>query len=204
MEIKCLNLGDLQTNCYLVSGKEGAVVIDPADYSKEVENFLKENAHKDRMILITHAHFDHYGDALRLSKETNTKIGIGELENYALADGKINLSTFFGSEFEHFSADILFKENDEFSVGDIAFKVLHTPGHTVGSVCYLTEDSLFSGDLLFKGSIGRTDFPGGSFQELKKSVRRLYSLFSDINIYSGHGEKTTLLYEKNNNPFIRG
>lgn len=204
MEIKCLNLGDLQTNCYLISGKEGAVVIDPADYSYEVENFLKQNARKERMILITHAHFDHYGDALRLSRETDTKIGIGEMENYALADGKFNLSAFFGSELEHFLAGTLFKDNDEFSVGDIDFKVFHTPGHTVGSVCYLVENNLFSGDLLFRGSIGRTDFPGGSFEELKNSVRRLYSLFGDINIYSGHGEKTTLLYEKNNNPFIRG
>lgn len=204
MEIKCLPLGELQTNCYLLSSEKGAVVIDPADYSLEVENFLSENIHKQRLILITHAHFDHYGDALRLSKVTDTKIGIGALENFALSDGDVNLSKHFGNELEHFSADLLFEDNQEFSVGDINFKVLHTPGHTKGSVCYLCEDNLFSGDLLFRGSIGRTDFPGGSFESLKISVRRLYATFKDINIFSGHGEKTTLLYEKNNNPFIRG
>lgn len=204
MEIKCLSLGELQTNCYLLSSEKGAVVIDPAVYSLEVENFLRENIHKQRLILITHAHFDHYADALRLSKVTDTKIGIGALENSALSDGNVNLSSHFGNEFEHFSADLLFEDNQEFSVGDIDFKVLHTPGHTKGSICYLCEDNLFSGDLLFRGSIGRTDFPGGSFEELKKSVRRLYATFKDINIFSGHGEKTTLLYEKSNNPFIRG
>lgn len=204
MEIKCLNLGELQTNCYLISNKDGAVVIDPADYSPEVESFLKDNNNKQRLILLTHAHFDHYGDALRLRKATGVKIGIGAKENFALSDGRYNLSAYFGDELKHFSADILFEDLQEFSVGDIDFKVFHTPGHTVGSVCYLTEDNLFSGDLLFNGSIGRTDFPGGNFSELKNSVRRLYSSFSNINVYSGHGEKTTLEYEKNNNPFIRG
>ncbi len=204
MEIKCLSLGELQTNCYLLSGKTGAVVIDPAGYSPEVEDFLKQNSDKEGLILLTHAHFDHYGDALRLRKETGIKIAIGELDNPALSDGQVNLSAFFGNELKHFSADILLKDNDEFSVGDIDFKVLHTPGHTVGSVCYLVGENLFSGDLLFSGSIGRTDFPGGSFKVLSKSVRRLYATFKDINIYSGHGTKTTLLHEKNNNPFIRG
>ncbi len=204
MEIKRLNLGSLQTNCYLISSNNGAVVIDPADYSLEVENFLKENEDKERLILLTHAHFDHFGGALRLSRQTDTKIAIGELENSALSDGNVNLSLIFGNELEHFSADILLKDLQEFSVGDINFKVFHTPGHTIGSVCYLANDNLFSGDLLFRGSIGRTDFPGGDFSALKNSVRRLYAAFKDINIYSGHGEKTTLSYEKNNNPFIRG
>ena len=132
------------------------------------------------------------------------KIGIGIYDSDALSDNTKNLASLFGADLKPFSADITFSDSEEFSVGDISFKVLHTPGHTVGGVCYLTGDNLFSGDTLFYGSIGRTDFPGGDFAVLKKYVQRLYTLDGETNVYSGHGPKTTISYEKNNNPFIRG
>jgi len=202
MEIKRLPLGSIEVNCYLISTEKTAIVIDPGFYSFEVEDFLKQNSDKEKLILLTHCHFDHIGDAARLRSVSGAKIGIGELDNNALSDVNINLSSLFGVRFNPFKADITFADNDLFSVGDINFKVLHTPGHTVGGVCYLTNDILFSGDTLFNCSIGRTDFPGGSFEVLKKSVKRLYELPCDTTVYSGHGGKTTIGYEKNNNPFI--
>ena len=103
-----------------------------------------------------------------------------------------------------FSADLTFSDNQIFSIGDIEFRVLHTPGHTLGGVCYLTGDILFSGDTLFKGSIGRTDFYGGDFKTLEKSIKRLYTLENKTTVFSGHGDTTTIEEEKNFNPFIRG
>ena len=204
MEIKCLSLGNIGTNCYLLSTDKAAVVIDPGFYSEETAKFLEQNSLKDKMILLTHSHFDHIGDAERLRNLYGAKIGVGVYDNDALANTHKNLANMFGADLKPFSADITFNDLQEFSVGDICFKVLHTPGHTVGGVCYFTDNNLFSGDTLFFGSIGRTDFPGGDFAVLKKSVQRLYTLEDDVQVYSGHGPKTTIGYEKNNNPFIRG
>lgn len=204
MEIKALPLGEIGANCYMISTEKAAVVIDTGFESEEVSRFLIENAHKERLILLTHAHFDHIAAADSLRKITNTKIGIGEFDNKALADTKLNLSDLFNANVPPFTADLLFTDNQTFSVGDIDFKVLHTPGHTLGGVCYLMGDILFSGDTLFKGSIGRTDFYGGDFKSLEKSVKRLYTLDGTTTVFSGHGEATTIEEEKNFNPFIRG
>lgn len=204
MEIKTLPLGEIQANCYLISTDKSAVVIDPGFDCDEVTNFLLLNENKERLILLTHAHFDHIGGALGLREKTNTKIGIGAMDNPSLSDLSVNLSALFGAELSPFSADRLFNDKDEFTVGDITFKVLHTPGHTIGGVCYLTDGILFSGDTLFQGSIGRTDFPGGDFRTLEKSVKGLYTLKGDTVVLSGHGYKTTIENEKNYNPFIRG
>ena len=204
MEIKVLPLGDIKANCYLISTEKSAIVIDPGFPSLITENFLKENSQKERLILLTHAHFDHISGALRLRDETDTKIGIAELENPALSNAYLNLGELFGTIVTPFSADILFKDNDVISVGDLTFKVLHTPGHTVGGACYLFDDILFSGDTLFHGSIGRTDFPGGDFSVLEQSIKRLYSLDRKTVVLSGHGDETTIENEIKFNPFIRG
>jgi len=204
MEIKTIPLGEIQANCYLLSTDKAAIVIDPGEKCVEVTDFLKQNAHKERLILLTHAHFDHIGGALDLRDTTGTKIGIGVLENPALSDSQVNLSNMFQTHLLPFSADILFDDNEEFSLGDITFKVIHTPGHTVGGVCYLIDGILFSGDTLFYGSIGRTDFPGGNFSVLENSIKKLYELNGDTVILSGHYGKTTINQEKNYNPFVRG
>ncbi|MBR6532815.1 MAG: MBL fold metallo-hydrolase [Clostridia bacterium] len=204
MEIKVLPLGEIGANCYMLSTEKAAVVIDPGFYSETVSRFLIDNANKERLILLTHAHFDHIGGADSLRKNTDTKIGIGEFDNDTLADTKRNLSDLFHAKLLPFSADLTFSDNQTFSVGNINFKVLHTPGHTPGGVCYLTGDILFSGDTLFKGSIGRTDFYGGDFKTLEKSIKRLYTLDSKTTVFSGHGDATTIEEEKNFNPFIRG
>ena len=204
MEIKRLPLESIAINCYLISTDKTAIVIDPGFYSAEVEDFLKDNASKERIILLTHCHFDHIGDADRLRTVTDTKIAIGAFDNESLSNPNKNLCNLFGVELAPFSADITFNDQEVFSIGDIEIKVIHTPGHTLGGVCYLIDDILFSGDTLFYGSIGRTDFADGDFLTLKNSVNKIYQLPDSIKVYSGHGDTTTIGHEKKYNPFIRG
>ncbi len=204
MEIKTLPLGTIAVNCYLLLSDNAAVVIDPGFESDDVLDFLKNAQNKERLIILTHAHYDHIGFALELSRQTNTKIAIGKFDNEALQNSFVNLAVMFHTELEPFSADLLLKDGDGFAVGDIDFNVIHTPGHTVGSISLLVDDILFSGDTLFKESIGRTDFLGGSFGEIEKSVKKLYKLPQDTVVMAGHGDTTTIGYEKNYNPYIRG
>ena len=202
MEIKVITLGHIAVNCYMILTNKTAIVIDPGFESQVVEDFLLDNADKERLILLTHAHFDHIGGAVSLRDNTDTEIAIGEKENFALSDGDVNLSNRFHAHLEPFSADILLKDQEEFAIGDIKIKVINTPGHTVGSVCFLIDDILFSGDTLFNMSVGRTDFPGGDFTVLKNSIKKLFELNDDTTVLSGHGEPTTILHEKQYNPFL--
>lgn len=202
MEIKVITLGHIQVNCYLVSTEKAALVVDPGFESKIVEDFLIQNCDKERLILLTHAHFDHIGGAVALRDITDTDIAIGEKENFALSDSAFNLSDRFHAHIEPFSADILLRDLEEITVGDIKIKTIFTPGHTVGGVSYLVDDVLFSGDTLFNLSIGRTDFPGGNFEVLKNSVNKLFMLDGKTTVLAGHGEATTIAFEKENNPFL--
>lgn len=202
MEIRAIHLGLIKTNCYLISTDKAAVVIDPGFKTEITADFLKANRGKARMILITHAHFDHIGGAEALRDETGVEIGIGELDAPALRDTEFNLSDKFHAHIAPFSADRTFCDGEKFSVGDIDFEVILTPGHTVGGVSYLSGESLFSGDTLFAGAVGRTDMPGGSLKALKKSLKRLIALPEETKVYPGHGDFTTVGYEKENNMFV--
>ena len=202
MEIRAIHLGLIKTNCYLISTDRAAVVIDPGFKTEITADFLKANGGKARMILITHAHLDHIGGAEALRDETGVEIGIGELDAPALRDTEFNLSDKFHAHIAPFSADRTFCDGEKFSVGDIDFEVILTPGHTVGGVSYLSGESLFSGDTLFAGAVGRTDMPGGSLKALKKSLKRLIALPEETKVYPGHGDFTTVGYEKENNMFV--
>ena len=202
MEIRAIHLGLIKTNCYLISTDKAAVVIDPGFKTEITADFLKANGGKARMILITHAHFDHIGGAEALRNETGVEIGIGELDAPALKDTELNLSDKFHAHIAPFSADRTFCDGEKFSVGDIDFEVILTPGHTVGGVSYLSGESLFSGDTLFAGAVGRTDMPGGSLKALKKSLKRLTALPNETKVSPGHGDFTTVGYEKENNMFV--
>lgn len=201
MKITCKNIW--MTNCYLVEGENGAVVIDPGYKREAILDFLKENENKERLILLTHGHFDHIGGAEYLRSQTGVKIGIGALDEPALSDDVLNCAVNFKRVISPFNADYLYNDGDVISVGDITLKVMHTPGHTVGGVCYLADGVVFTGDTLFKGTIGRDEFPGGDLETLKKSVKRLYTLDEDTVIYAGHGDSSTIGEEKNENPFVR-
>ena len=202
MEIKRLVLGYIGVNCYLVSTEKAALVIDPGYESAEAEQFLNQNSHKERLILLTHAHFDHIGGAEALSQKTGVKIAAGEFDVPDIESGELNRMMF--AEIEPFCVDMPLRADEIITVGDLEIKVIFTPGHTKGGVCFYINGVLFSGDTLFCESIGRTDFPGGSFETLKESVKMLYStLPENTPVLSGHGEETTIEHEKRCNPYIR-
>lgn len=202
MEIRVIHLGLIKTNCYMIESDKAAIVIDPGFTSDITRDFLLKNQGLERMILLTHAHFDHIGGAEALRRETGVQIGIGSIDAPALSDTYTNLSDQFHAHIAPFNADRLLDGGEKFTIGDINISVIFTPGHTVGGVSYLIDDCLFSGDTLFCGSIGRTDFPGGDLKTLKKSVRRLASLGNDIKVYPGHGDFTLMSQEKENNMFL--
>lgn len=203
MVIKRLILGEVETNSYLLENEDIRIVVDPAECVNEMVEFLN-SAKKDKLILLTHAHFDHIKGAEELRRLTNTEIAVFALDANATADPRLNLSSYFGIYSAPFTADVLLTDNQTLTYGKTKIKVLHTPGHTVGSACFLTDDILISGDTLFKSSIGRTDFPGGSFETIKSSLKKLMTLDESIKVYSGHGEATTIGEEKQTNPFLKG
>lgn len=205
MKIEVLPVTELYTNCYLVSAGGAAIVIDPGEYNAAAAEFLKRDTAAERLILLTHAHFDHIGGAARLRRETGAEIAIGFKDAPALADPQKNLSARFGYASEPFSADILLKDGEKFTVGELEITALETPGHTPGGMSYLAENALFCGDTLFEGSVGRTDFPGGDTRALLNSLKTVISPLPDsIKIYPGHGNATTLADEKYCNPYMNG
>lgn len=203
MEIKCLKLGKMQTNCYIISSKKSAVVIDPGVNSKVVEDFLNEQNKKEKIILLTHGHFDHIGGALNLHRLTGVDISIGDLEEDFLLNNELNLSNRFHPVLEPFNADRKLTDRQILTVGDLEIKVMATPGHSKGGVSYLIGNSLFSGDTLFYETVGRTDLPTSCFDDLKKSVKKLYELDNNVAVYPGHGDFTSIAHEKKYNSCIR-
>ena len=199
MVIKTYPLGSLQTNCYVVIDEETnkAVVIDPgaeANYLiKEIEN-LGINIDK---ILLTHCHFDHNGAVKELKEKFNCKVYINKDEEEYM---EIDSTGIFGKLPKFYE---YVNEGEIINSGNLNFKVIFTPGHTKGGTCYLINDSIFTGDTLFNGSIGRTDFLGGSYNDLIEGIEsKLMILDENITVYPGHGPKTSIGYEKNRNPFL--
>lgn len=195
MKIEKLILKD--TNCYLVSTDLAAIVIDPGYEDDKTLEFLQNNSDKERLILITHAHFDHIGGADVLRQKTGVKIAIGELDNPALSDNVVNEGETCGVYVAPFSADILIADNEEFSLGDITIKAYLTKGHTIGGLCYEIGENLFTGDILFHRGFGNTCFHGGSRREIVKSLNFLFNNFApETKVFSGHGDITTIGSEK--------
>ncbi len=204
MQVTYLSVGDLGTNCCFAYDDAGnAVVIDPAAEAQRLLNIVKENNLSVHAILLTHAHFDHILAADTLREATGAPLCVGAEDATMLADARKNLSGLiypFGEV--SLIADRLLREGDTVSFGTETLTVLETPGHTPGSVCYVGDGVLFAGDTLFAGSIGRTDLPGGDMRVLRRSLERLVALEEDYAIYAGHGEQTTLAYEKRANPYL--
>ena len=206
IKIKTFPVGDLQVNCYFVEDTESGniAVIDPGDSSDSIESYVSENSDKIKYILLTHGHFDHIGYAKELRELTNAKVVISKLDEPFLADGNLNLSLpFFGRSVPAVTADITLEDNDELMLGETNIKYISTPGHTQGSGCYIIDDSIFTGDTLMKLSMGRTDFPTSSNADMSDSLKRLYNLKENYKVYSGHGDNSTLDYEKKYNPYLK-
>jgi len=205
---KTLVVGDLQANCYLVGCEETqeAVVIDPGGSEEVVLRMIREAGVKVTAIVNTHGHCDHIGANFRLHEATGAQIAIHELDAALLTDAVRNGSAlFYAVPMISPPADRLLHDGDVIEIGERTMTVLHTPGHSPGGISLLLDECVFTGDTLFRASIGRTDLPGGSYETLMRSVReRLMTLDDEMRVYPGHGEASTIGWERRNNPWVIG
>lgn len=187
MLIKTIVVGPLATNCYIVADKPGgpAFVIDPGEDALDIMESLDEDDLTVGSILLTHGHFDHIQAAGELKKARGGMILAHKGDALDFADAE-------------------FSEGDTLEAGGLKLTVMHTPGHSLGSSTFIGQNEIFCGDLLFEGSVGRTDFPGGSTEELMNSLARLKRLPDGTAVYPGHGPKTFIGVEKRSNPFLAG
>ena len=199
-------VGPVQTNCYFAINEETheLLVIDPGASAKQLAERIRQEGCTPVAILLTHGHFDHATGAEELAQEFDIPIYIYEDDKATLEDPEMNVSYMMGRELV-FHADKFLKDEQEIDLAGFHIRVLHTPGHTPGGCCYYMEqeDVLFSGDTLFRTSVGRSDFPGGSASALVHSVKeKLLILPEETHVYPGHMEETTIGYEKRHNPFV--
>jgi hydroxyacylglutathione hydrolase len=204
---KGLTVGLLEVNCYILGDEETkeAVVIDPGGDEDEILDALNHNKFQLKLIIDTHGHFDHVDANQPLKDATGAKIAIHEADAQMLAQPSAEAMFFTGNRVRLSQPDILLKEGDVLTFGQYRLRVLHTPGHTPGGISLVLEDHtyVYVGDLLFAGSIGRTDFPGGSFDALIDAVRtKIFPLGDNYTVYPGHGPVTTVGQERKYNPFF--
>ena len=203
MQVKSSSFGNMDNNCYLIVDEKTnkSALVDCSEYSEKMINLIGNTDLE--YILLTHGHCDHIAGAKQIKEKYNAKIVIAANDEPMLHSGRLSLAVFIGGEQNDADADVIVKDNDKIILGNIEITVISTPGHTKGSVCYLAENSLFSGDTLFYCSCGRTDFPSGSVEEMMNSLKRLKSLEGDYTVYTGHGSHTTLNFERKNNPYMK-
>ncbi len=204
---KGLTVGLLEVNCWILGDEKTreAVVIDPGGDEDEILDTLNRNNLKLKLIIDTHGHFDHVDANQPLKDATGAQIAIHEADGQMLIKPSSEAMFFTGNRLRLSQADILLKEGDILTFGDYRLKVLHTPGHTPGGISLVLEDHtyVYVGDLLFAGSIGRTDFPGGDYDALINAVRtKIFPLGDNYNVYPGHGPVTTVGQERKYNPFF--
>ena len=191
------------TNTYIVTDEESGetAVVDPS--LPEESLMEKLNGKNVKYVLLTHGHFDHVSGVYGLQKEEGAEVVIHPSDREHLLDPKKSLAEGnFPEPHQPVTADILVKDGDVIMLGSSPIKVMHTPGHTEGSVCLLAEDHMFSGDTLFAGTCGRTDLPTGSWNKILASLKMLTKLPGDYTVYPGHGPKTTMNTERAENPCI--
>ena len=193
--------GLYMTNCYIIGDGSDAIVIDPGTDFSPISKILDDSGLSPKFVLITHAHFDHIGSVARL-KALGAKVYISEVDYKYLCDENFYSDTV--EETEKFDADVTLNGGDEFMLLGHSFKAISTPGHTPGGLCYLMDNkSIFTGDTLFKLTVGRWDFKYGNGADLVKSLKKLFALPGDYDIYPGHGESTTLDFERKHNPYAK-
>lgn len=194
LNIRHLTLGDYQTNCYIVweEGSKTCCVIDPGYEPETVLDVVEDTGLTLEAILLTHGHFDHVGAVRDLAADSSCRVFLHPAElsmPKVMTAGKLIYTDTYN-------------DGDALTLAGLTFRVLHTPGHTPGSVCLLTRDVMFSGDTLFSGSCGRTDLPKGSRTDLTRSLSKLAALEEDYRVLPGHGPASTLAEEKRWNPYL--
>ena len=203
--IKTISVGIMATNCYVVYDDElkKALIVDPGEESHEVLDFIKENKLKVEYIYLTHCHFDHILGAKWLKEQLGAQIACLDKEESNIKNEDITMGKTLLQKAITLIPDKVFFENDEIQVGNLNFKVIHTPGHTSGSSCLYGDRILISGDTLFKDTYGRCDLPTGNLSEIIKSIKtKLFELPSSTIVYPGHGESTTIGRENQNEDFL--
>lgn len=205
MHVKQIPVGPLQTNCFILQCDQTsqAVIIDPGDISQVLLDAIQPFHIKG--VYLTHGHFDHIGGVNRIIGETGAPLFIHEDDSVMLTDARANSSFLFGGNIlVDYPAEYL-KEGDIITFGECSLRVFHTPGHSKGSISFYAEnDCIIAGDTLFRMSVGRWDFPGGDYDTLMSSIRKTFlSLPDDVTVYPGHGEATTIGFERLHNQFLR-
>jgi hydroxyacylglutathione hydrolase len=204
MKIESMITGPLQVNCFVVYDEElhEAIIIDPGDEPEKIIRIIEAGKLTVSSIVCTHAHFDHIGAVSRLKEATGASVMIheGDLDIYMHVEEQAAL---WGFRIEKPPMpDLYLMEGSEIKAGKLLFRVIHTPGHSPGGICLYGHGVIFTGDTIFAGSVGRTDFPGGSYDTLKKSFARIVSLPPETKIFSGHGPETTVGRERKLNFFM--
>lgn len=206
MQVKRLPVGALAANCYLVWCEEtkDALVIDPGGEGQSILEEIKKEGLNVKYVVNTHGHMDHIAANTEVLENTGAKLAIHQEDVSLLNDPEQNLSLYMGREYTCQAPDLVLNDGDQLTVGKEVLVVLHTPGHTKGSISLKGNGVIFSGDTLFEGSIGRTDFPGGSYRDIIASIKnKILPCGDDYVVYPGHGPATTVKDEKLNNPFLK-
>jgi len=206
--LKTLVVGPIAANCYIVgseSTKEG-MIIDPGAEAEEILKSVKDLELDVKLIVLTHGHMDHIGALKEIKEATGAEVAIHSDDAKSFQGQSQSLGAMFGLFYPAPPRpDRLLKDGDSLDVGDLHFSVLHTPGHSPGGICLLGHGVVFTGDTLFKYGIGRTDLPGGSYNQLVNGIHtKLMTLSDDTVVYPGHGPETTIGAERQGNPFIHG
>ncbi len=206
MEYKIIKLvvGELQENCFILFDEnKDAFIVDPGASSENIIEAIEKNDLNIKYILLTHGHFDHVGAVAALKKRFKAPIYLNKNDRNFLENPKEVRESAFGLQIEAANVDVFVNDGDEIPFSDDKIKVIASPGHTIGSVCYLFKNYLFAGDTLFNGSIGRTDFPESDNSLMMESLKKLKELDDDIYVLSGHGPESQMSYEKMTNPYLR-
>ena len=206
MRMSKLVVGPVATNCYIVSDEntKEAFIIDPGAEPERIIDKVKEIGVSVKAILLTHGHFDHISAVNELKREFGVDVYIGQEDADLMADMELNVSYMFGMPYAA-RADKILRDGDVLEIAGFSIKVLFTPGHTKGGICFYLEKEnvVFSGDTIFQQSVGRTDFPTGSARVLSESIKnKLFILPEDLQLFPGHGDSTTVGYEKKYNMFL--
>ena len=197
-----MELGFFKVNCYILSLESVNIIIDPGADFDIIKSSIEENCTKPDFILNTHGHYDHIGAVQDIISSYKIPFYIHELEEPIITDPDKNISSFFGKNELSLKTYDLIKNGDYNFFTDLGIDIINVPGHTPGSIMIKTGNFLFTGDLLFKGTIGRTDLPGGDQEEIKRSLARIKKMDERSIIYPGHGEATSLEYELKSNYYL--
>lgn len=203
MKVISEKFGSMDNNCSLIIDEKTnqSALVDCNEFSQKMIDMIGDTDLK--YILLTHGHFDHIIGARDTKAKYGAKVVISSEDKPMLSSSKLSLAAFCNAPQNDVEADVVVADGDEITLGDTVIKVMSTPGHTLGSVCYIAENSIFSGDTLFYCSCGRTDFPSGSPEQMMSSLQKLKALDGDYKVYTGHNNLTTLDFERKNNPYMK-